>query len=239
MLEVFITGTKPNSGVTVITGGIAAAMQSLGYSTAVYLPAQTGAKIKNGFIQAPDLLFVRHMDKNIMTFCSYLYKSRHLGIDVFEDEKLFMDRNVIFHDYMAAAGQYECLIVNGHSDMAAPIEKDFTEQELINAMNIPLVVVASLRTSTIDEILEYLNNISEQYMNLRGIIINECPLRSLDYDVRTIQKNIEIRTGVQVLGIIPRFSGLNSIKPEDLIEYILTCTDIEAVFNIKIAKLNS
>ena len=71
MLEIYLTGIKPGSGTTFITGGIAAAMQGLGYSTAVYLPAQTGAKYINGFIQAPDMLFAKLMDKNITTFCSY------------------------------------------------------------------------------------------------------------------------------------------------------------------------
>ena len=239
MLEIFLTGIKPDSGVTFITGGIAASMQSLGYSTAVYLPAQTGAKLKNGYIQAPDFLFVKHMDRNIMTFCSYLYKSRSLDLSVYEAEKLYMDRNVIFQDYMTVAQQFECLIVNGHSDLSLPIEKNFTEEELINAMNIPLILVASLRNTTIDEILEYLNKMRSKPLNLRGIIINECPIRSLDYDVRDIQKTIELRTGVTVLGIIPRLSTLRGLKPEDWIEYILACTDIEAIFNIKIAKLSS
>ena len=239
MLEVFLTGIKPDSGVTFITGGLAATMQSLGYSTAVYLPAQTGTRIKNGYIQSSDFLFIKHMDKNIMTFCSYLYKSKYLGLDVFADEKLYMDRNVIFQDYMTVAQQFECLIVNGHSNMDVPIEKNFTEEELINAMNIPLIIVASLRNTTLDEILEYLNRIQTTPLHLRGVIINECPLRSLDYDVREIQKTIELRTGVPVLGIIPRLSTLRGLKPEDWIEYILACTDVEALFDIKIAKLSS
>lgn len=238
MLEIFLTGIKPDSGVTFITGGLAATMQSLGYSTAVYLPAQTGTMLRNGYIQAPDFLFIKHMDKNIMTYCSYLYKNRTLSLEVFEKEKLYMDRNVIFQDYMAVAQQFECLLVNGHSNMDTPIEKKFTEEELIHAMNIPLVLVASLRNTTIDEILEYLCGMRSKLLNLRGIIINECPIRSLDYDVRDLQKTIELRTGYPVLGIIPRLM-LRGLKPEDWIEYVLACTDIEAIFDIKIEKLSS
>lgn len=238
MLEVFITGIKPESGVTFITGGLAATMQSLGYSTAVYLPAQTGTRIDNGYIKAPDLLFVKYMDKNVMTFCSYLYKSKKLGIPVFEKEKLYMDRNVIYQDYMTVAQQYECLIVNGHSDMSTLIEKNFNEEELIYSMNIPLVLVASLKNSTIEEILAYLNYINSKPLKFRGIIINECPMTDNKYNMREIQKIIELRTGVPVLGIIPKLPSLK-FKPEDWIEYILGCTDMEAIFNIKIAKLSS
>ena len=139
---------------------------------------------------------------------------------------------------MAVAQQFECLLVNGHSNMDTPIEKKFTEEELIHAMNIPLVLVASLRNTTIDEILEYLCGMRSKLLNLRGIIINECPIRSLDYDVRDLQKTIELRTGYPVLGIIPRLM-LRGLKPEDWIEYVLACTDIEAIFDIKIEKLSS
>ena len=239
MLEVFITGIKPNSGVTFITGGLAATMQCLGYSTAVYLPAQTNTKLQNGYIQAPDLLFVKHMDKNITTFCSYLYKSPKLSLEVFTKERLTMDRNVIFQDYMTVAQQYECLLVNGHSDMNTPIEKNYTEEELICTMNIPLVLIASLRTTTLEDIIVELRKIQSSHYILRGVIINECPIRSLEYDVRELQKIIELQTGVPVLGIIPHLHTLKGLKPEDWIEYILSCTDIEAIFNVKIAKLSS
>ena len=91
MLEIYLTGIKQNSGTTLIMGGIAATMQGLGYSTAVYVPVQMNAKIKNGFIQAPDTMFAKFMDKNITTYCSYLYKSKYLTPDVFEKERLYME----------------------------------------------------------------------------------------------------------------------------------------------------
>ena len=72
MLQLFITGVKPNSGKTFVTAGLAATMQSLGYSSAVYLPVQTGAVENGGYIQAPDLVYVKNIDENIKTYCSYL-----------------------------------------------------------------------------------------------------------------------------------------------------------------------
>ncbi len=239
MLEIYLTGIKPHSGLTFITGGLSATMQSLGYSTAVYLPVQTGARVKDGYIQAPDMLFIKYMDPNIMTYCSYLYRNKRLSPDVFESEKLYMDKNVIFQDYMNVSSKYECIIVNGQSDLNTMIEKNFNEEELIQAMSTPLVLVASLRNSTLEEILDYLNMVNQKVLNVRGVIINECPLRSLDYDVREIQKIIEGRTGVAVLGILPKLLNIKNLKPEDWIGYILGCTDLESIFNVKIAKLSS
>ena len=49
-------------------------MQSLGYSTGVYMPVQTGAVENNGYIEAPDLVYIKNIDKNIKTYCSYLFR---------------------------------------------------------------------------------------------------------------------------------------------------------------------
>ncbi len=140
---------------------------------------------------------------------------------------------------MNVANKHECLIVGGQSDLNTLIEPNFNEEELIQSMNIPLVFAASLKNSSIEEILNYLNMVSKKAIKIQGIIINECPFRSLDYDVRQIQKIIETRTGVNVLGILPKIASLDGMKPEDWISYILGCTDVEAIFNVRIAKLRT
>ena len=67
MLGLFLTGIRPKSGKTFVTAGLAATMQSLGYSTCVYKPVVTGALEKDGYVLAPDLVYVKNADKNITT----------------------------------------------------------------------------------------------------------------------------------------------------------------------------
>ena len=239
MLEIYLTGIKPNSGVTFIAGGIAATMQGLGYSTAVYTPAQTGARMQNGYIQAPDMTFAKFMDSNITTYCSYLYKSKRLSPDVFHVEQMFMDKNVIFQDYMNIVNKHECVIVTGQSDLSTLIETNFNEEELLRTINSPIVLIASMRNSEPEEILEYFHTVKKKGLNIRGIIINECPVRSLKFDVSNLQKLIENNTKVPVLGIIPKIKNIKILKPEDWIEYIICRTDLEAIFNVRISKLSA
>ena len=238
MLEIYLTGIKPQSGTTFISGGIAATMQGLGYTTAMYIPVQTNAKLKNGLVQAPDMMFAKFMDKNITTYCSYLYKSKNLSPEVFRKENLYMDKNVIFQDYMNILNKCECLIINGQSDLTTLIEPNFNEEEMLRTISTPIVFVASLKNSSLEEIIEYLNTVRPKNMNVRGVIINECPVRSLEYDVTTIQDTIRQETGYSVLGIIPKIKDLSIIRPEDWIEYIICRTDLEAIFNVKISKLS-
>ena len=238
MLEIYLTGIKPNSGVTLITAGIAATMQGLGYSTAVYVPAQTGVSVKNGKIQAPDVLIAKFMDKNITTFCSYLYNGKPLTPKVFDNENLYMDKNVIFQDYMNIVNKFECAIVTGQSNMNTLIEPNFTEEEFLRTISIPVILIASLKNTNKSEIINYLNQMKMKGLNIRGIILNECPMDLVISGIKTFQKEIEIQTSYSILGIIPEITNLNKLHPEDWIEYIICRTDLEAIFNVKIAKLS-
>ena len=211
MLEIYLTGIKPDSGTTLISGGIAAAMQGLGYSTALYIPAQTGTAVKNGFIQAPDIMFAKYMDKNVTTYCSYLYKSKKITPEVFVQENLYMDKNVIFQDYMSVVNRYECVIVSGQSDFSTLFETNFSEEDFAK----------------------------NKGLNIRGIILNECPEISLDFDVTSIRKTLENNSGIPILGMIQKIKNINKLKPEDWIEYIICRTDLEAIFNVKISKLST
>ena len=61
-MNIFVTGTDTDVGKTIITAGLAAVMQSLGYKAGVYKPFQSGAVEKNGFLVSPDLAYVKKLD---------------------------------------------------------------------------------------------------------------------------------------------------------------------------------
>ena len=75
MLNLYVTSVNKNDGKTFFTSGLAATMQSLGYSTCVYKPVQTSGLEINGFMQSPDLTMIKALDPYIDTHFSYLFKS--------------------------------------------------------------------------------------------------------------------------------------------------------------------
>ena len=113
MLNIFITGSDINVGKTFITAGLAATMQSLGYSTCVYKPIQTGAIEKNGFAQSPDLAFVKNIDPYIKTYSSYLLKKTSMPLVAAEAENIIIDKNSIKKDYDVIIKEHDCTIVEG------------------------------------------------------------------------------------------------------------------------------
>ena len=82
-------------------------------------------------------------------------------------------------------------------------------------------------------VLETLNSINNQtFKNIKVIIIDDC-------SVDNTSKLIEKYTDAKILGVMPHFENLKNINPNDLITNVLTGIDIESVFDIKIAKLDS
>ena len=66
-MNIFVTSIDNSGGKTVISAGIAAVMQSLGYKAGVYKPIQTGAVDKGKYLISPDLAFVKILDPYITT----------------------------------------------------------------------------------------------------------------------------------------------------------------------------
>lgn len=239
MLELFVTGAKPRSGKTFITAGLAATMQSLGYSTGVYLPVQTGAVEEDGYMQAPDLVFVKSMDYNIKTWCSYIFTSKNLPCIAAKEEDNLIEKDVILQDFLSISEKYECLMVNGTEGLSTPYGKDFLEEDLVKTLNLPLLLIASPLQSSINDILITLNHAKENNIQVRGVILNNCPFNTGDVNVKSMPRMIEEYSDTRVLGIIPHIENIRNFKPHDLISYVLTGVDIETVFDVRIAKLSS
>ena len=71
MLNIYVTGVEQNSNKIYVTSGLAATMQSLGYSTSIYKPIQTSGIEINGFMQSPDLTYIKTIDPYINTHFTY------------------------------------------------------------------------------------------------------------------------------------------------------------------------
>lgn len=238
MLGLFITGVRPNSGKTFLTAGLAATMQSLGYSSCVYKPVETGAVEKEGYIQAPDLVFVKNIDKNIKTYCSYLFRSKNLPCFAAYQENSKIEKDIIQQDFNSIIDDFDCILVNGLDGIAIPYGRNFYEENLVQALNLPILFVVSPQESSLNDILTTLDYTRSRNISVRGIIINDYPEDTANMDIKHLHELIEQHTDVKVLGIIPHVHDAAKIKPEDMISYILAGVDIEAVFDVKIARLS-
>ena len=237
MLELFVSGSEKNSGKTFVTAGLAATMQSLGYSTCVYKPVQTGAIEKNGFIQAPDLAVVKFIDPYIKTYFSYLLKNDAIPLISAELEKISINKEVILQDYASIRRDFECTLVDGTMGLATPLADDFLEQDLVKMLQLPVLLIVSPTENSVNNTLANINQAVKSGAKIRAVIINDCPEVIHDLNIKSMPKLIEKYTDTKILGVMPHVENLKDINPNDLISNVLTGIDIESVFDVKIAKL--
>ena len=106
MLNLYITSGNKKDGKTLVTAGLAATMQSLGYVTSVYKPIQTSGIEINGFTQSPDLTFIKTIDPYINTYFSYLFKSKSEPLIAAENENEYIDIELIYNDFHSCYNVY-------------------------------------------------------------------------------------------------------------------------------------
>lgn len=236
MLNIYISSGNKKDGKTFITAGIAATMQSLGYSTSVYKPIQTAGIEINGFTQSPDLTFVKSIDPYINTHFTYLFKSNFEPLIASEKENEYIDLELIYNDYSKIITNSECTILDGDCGLLSPIAPSIQNIDLLKRLQIPVLFTITPREDSINDSLLSIYAAQEKGLEIRGVIINNirenCPKEILT----AITRVIEEYSNAKILGLLPHLG--DKIRPEELISAILNGIDIESIFNVKIEKLD-
>ncbi len=235
MLNLYITSAKHGDGKTFISSGIAATMQSLGYSTSVYKPIQTGGVEINGFIQSPDITFIKSIDPYINTHYSYMFKTKAEPLIAAEAENEAIDIELINGEYSKLIYNSDCTIVDGDSGLLSPIAAAVQTVDLVKRMQVPCLLIVTPKEDSINDALLSIYTAQEKGVEIRGVIINnihqDCPKTLLT----SITRVIEEYSNINILGLMPYLG--EKVIPEDLITGILNGIDIESIFKVKIEKL--
>ena len=239
MLNVFVSGLERQSGKTIFAAGLAATMQSLCYSTSYYKPIQTGANALNGIVLSQDTALVNLFDSNIKTGFSYAFPSILSPLVGAYEVNSKVDISKIYNDYQSNIQMTDCHIIEGSNSISAPITEKETEIDLIKTLGLPMLLILNPKRSAIDDVILGINYISTNKVNLLGVIINEFDENSSNLEEKYFPQIIKEYTNVNILGTLPNYGNISNITPDTLIADILNKVNIEEVFGLKIAKLNS
>ena len=236
MLNLYVTSANRKEGKTFLTAGLAATMQSLGYSTCVYKPIQTAGIEINGFMQSPDLTYVKTVDPYIDTHFSYLFKSEYEPLIASEQENEPIDVELINSEFQRISAVSDCTILDGDCGLLSPLAPSVQTVDMVKRLHLPVLFVVTPREDSINDTLLSIYTAQEKGVEIRGVILNniknDCPKTLLT----AIPRVIEEYTNVKILGLISHVEG--KLAPEDLITSILNGVDIESIFNVKIEKLD-
>ena len=235
MLNIYVTSTIHNEGKTFLSAGLAVTMQSLGYNTNVYKPIQTAGLEINGFMQSPDLTYIKTLDPYIGTHFTYLFKSENEPLIAAENENKFIDTDLILNDYKKINETSDCTIVDGEGGILAPVAPAIQNADLIKKMKCPVIFAVTPDKNSVNNTLCSIYSALDKKLKIRGVIINniknDCPKELLT----SITRIIEEYSGVNILGLLPAVSKIDA--PEEIINNMLNGVDIEGVFGVKIEKL--
>lgn len=235
-MNIFLTGTDTEIGKTFVTAGLAVTMQSLGYSTCVYKPVQSGAVGEIGSLQAPDLLYVNNLDPYVKTRATYLLKEPLAPSVAAEIDKVVIDKNAIVNDYNELVKTSECTIVEGAGGMMVPVAPKLIMTDIAKALKLPVLIVVRPDLGTVNHTLLTINHAISSGLKVRGVIINNYPSNTTDLAIKSAPRLIEEYSDTKVLGILKHFD--TPPNAQELIANVLNGIDIESVFNVKIAKLD-
>lgn len=236
MQNLYITSGIKGEGKTFLSAGVAATLQSLNYSTCVYKPIQTGATEFNGFMQSPDITFIKTIDPYIKTHFTYLFKTNSVPLIAAEFENEIIEIETIASEYDKLKFANDCTIIDGDNGLLSPLSTSFQTIDLIKKLQIPVLFVITPREDSINDSLLSIYTAQEKGVEVRGVVINNirdnCPKERLT----AITRVIEEYSNVNILGLIPNIG--DKITPEDLISAVLNGVDIESAFRVKINKLD-
>lgn len=236
-MNIFVTATDTDVGKTVVTAGLAAIMQSLGYKAGVLKPLQTGAVSQGSFLISPDLAFIKKIDPYVSTHASYVLKTPSAPYIASEIEGVPIDLDVILRDYVKMNQKCDTVIVEGSGGLLVPVGPNLLMSDVIKKLNLPAVIVARPNLGTINHTLLTINNAKQLGVNISGVIINKYPEDTDDVVIKTAPRLIEEYSDAKILGIIKDFKT-EQITPSILIDAMLNSVDLEKIFNIKIPKLD-
>ena len=233
MNNVFIAGINSGCGKTVISAGIAAVMQSLGYKTGVYKPIQTGAINKGKYLISPDLAFVKMLDPYITTHSTYMFAEKTLPAITTNSIEI----QDISKDFHLLSEKTDTLIVESIGGLMTPLNKNLFTYNIPLAFKLPVVFVVSPSNDSVNNYFNEINTAKTAGLDIHGVIINKYPVDSENPEIKSFPTLIEEYCDVKVLGLIRSFKG-DSVQANTLITEILNGIDLEDLFRMKIPKLN-
>ena len=120
---------------------------------------------------------------------------------------------VMEHCYKVA-DSYEAVVVEGVGGITAPLVEDYLLADMIVAMNLPTILVATAGLGSINQVVLTAEYAKQRKINLVGIIINK-------YDENKAgileESNLEYMTrltGLPILGKFPMLKNLEITSPQ-------------------------
>ena len=204
---IFITGTDTEIGKTVIAGGLAAAVHSIGVDVGVMKPIATGGishpSLHNAHTISEDAIFLQHV--------AQVDDALELINPI---EGVTIDLNRVDEAFNQLCQRHQFMVVEGVGGLAVPIQGDVVVADLAKRLNLPLLIVARAHLGTINHTLLTVAFARSFDLEIRGIVLNGLRADAKGLAEATNPEEIARLTRLPILGVIPFDKRLQQNTPD-------------------------
>lgn len=166
---IFITATGTDIGKTYVSALIVKKLREIGYNCGYYKPALSGDNYPNDCEYVLEIAGIKNSAKD---YVSYIFKpavSPHLASQI-ENNPIQLEK--IQSDYNRIKSEYDYLLVEGAGGIICPFGEDLLLPEVIKALKLDIIIVASATLGTINSCVLTVEYAQNHGINVKGIILN-------------------------------------------------------------------
>lgn len=187
--SVFITGTDTGIGKTVYSRLLLQRLGVAGLRTAAMKPIASGAQLCDGELRNEDAVMLQQAANTAISYsccnpyCFAPAIAPHLAA---KEAGIRIDFSVIQQAYAELDRQADFTVVEGVGGWLVPVNQQQSLADLVEAMQLPVILVVGLRLGCINHALLTAENIIRRGINLSGWVANV-----LEPEMPYLRENVE------------------------------------------------
>lgn len=222
----FVTGTDTGVGKTLITAGLAHALQACGIDVGVMKPVETGCPTRNGRPQPPDALTLCEAagSRDALDLINpYRFREPLAPMVAAERSRRSIDVDRLLERFGRLADRHTVMLVEGAGGLLVPITEKVSFLDLAARLQLPILVVIGSRLGALNHARLTIDAALTARVPVAGAIVNRATAERSP--ARTTNLSVLRRLlPIPVLGEIPHLSGTrgNALWRSPIIQRILT-----------------
>lgn len=223
----FVTGTDTGVGKTIISSGLAAVLKEKNVDVGVFKPLLSGTSRKD---PESDTSLLKQLSQTSLSYeeiTPFEFKEPLAPYVAGKLEGKIVGIEDVLSHWEKIRGKHEFFIVEGAGGISVPLGEHFLVSDLIQALQLPIVLVARPNLGTVNHIFLTVQYAKSLGLTIAGIVINGIS-ENPDLAEKTNPKLIEELCGVPILGITPK---LKEITKDNIQKMVKDHIDVTLLIN--------
>ncbi|CBE67552.1 MAG: dethiobiotin synthase [Candidatus Methylomirabilis oxygeniifera] len=225
-IGLFVTGTDTGVGKTLITAGLAYALQTHGIDVGVMKPVETGCPIRGGRVRPPDAFALREAagSRDALDLVNpYRFREPVAPMVAAERSGRRIDVEQLLERFGRLADRHTMMLVEGAGGLLVPITEQVSFLDLAARLRLPLLVVIGSRLGALNHARLTVEAALAARVPVAAAVVNRTTAERSPARITNLAA-LRRLLPVPILGEIPRLSDLrgHALWRSPILQRILT-----------------